>query len=186
MALDTGLDLSLVDDILKAFAQANKVHYRDGWVVLVNRMTHQSQSPMVQKGIQREMSGISRDIIDFAEKKFKEKPYGIDSVSIPRLSIVKLSKVKSSIVKSSKARPKNVEEVKKYLDEKGIVGFTAEQFMDYQEVVGWVYGKNKIPIKDWKATVRQWSRREKPGDSKNSDIVKKFYERKHDKKGIPG
>ncbi len=157
MALDTGLELSIVNDLLIGFAYDNKVHYRDGWVVLVNRMTHQSQSPMVQKGIQREMSGISRDIIDFAKKKFEEKPYGIDTLSIPRLSIVKLSKVKSSLVKSSKARPKNVEEVQKYLDEKGIVVFNADEFWNFYESKGWMIGKNQM--KDWRAAVGTWTRR---------------------------
>ena len=36
----------------------------------------------------------------------------------------------------------------------------AERFVDYYSSVGWKVGKN--PMKDWKAAVRAWSRRDTP------------------------
>ena len=36
-----------------------------------------------------------------------------------------------------------------------------QAFFDYYESVGWTVGKNK-PMKDWRAAVRTWERREKP------------------------
>lgn len=35
----------------------------------------------------------------------------------------------------------------------------AQAFIDHYEACGWVVGKNK-PMKDWKAAVRQWNRRQ--------------------------
>lgn len=35
----------------------------------------------------------------------------------------------------------------------------AQEFVDHYESCGWVVGKNK-PMKDWKAAVRQWNRRQ--------------------------
>lgn len=35
-----------------------------------------------------------------------------------------------------------------------------QEFIDHYEACGWVVGKNK-PMKDWKAAVRQWNRRQR-------------------------
>lgn len=40
-----------------------------------------------------------------------------------------------------------------------------DAFMDHYEACGWVVGKNK-PMKDWKAAVRQWARRDKSEHTK--------------------
>ena len=42
-----------------------------------------------------------------------------------------------------------------------------QAFFDYYEKVGWVYGKSKLPIKDWKACVRTWERNENKIDENN-------------------
>ena len=59
-----------------------------------------------------------------------------------------------------------LEEIKAYCDErKNKVDPSA--FFDYYEKVGWVYGKSKIAIKDWKACVRTWER----NDKNSTDIL---------------
>ncbi len=188
IALDTGLTVKQVSAILKAFTCDNKVHYYNGYVILVNRIRHQWRSPKVKTGIEREMSRISRDIVDYASRISDKSTYSIDTISENALGYVKLSSVKLGSVELSKARPKNVEEVQKYLDEKGITVFTGEQFFDFYASKGWMVGKNQMV--DWHKAVGTWVHKKKEeahtDDSKNSDIVKKFYERKHDKKGIPG
>ena len=50
-----------------------------------------------------------------------------------------------------------LEEVKAYITEKKSK-VDPQAFFDYYTKVGWVYGKNKLPIKDWKACVRTWER----------------------------
>ena len=61
-----------------------------------------------------------------------------------------------------------IEEVQAYCRERGN-SVDANRFVDYYEANGWKVGKN--PMKDWKATVRNWERRDKDGrqTSKGTD-----------------
>lgn len=54
--------------------------------------------------------------------------------------------------------PPTVEEVESYCEEKGYI-VSASNFVDFYEAKGWMIGKNKM--KDWKAAVRTWVRRNK-------------------------
>ena len=56
-----------------------------------------------------------------------------------------------------------VDEVMKDCREQGF-SVDAERFVDHYESNGWMVGKNKM--KDWKAAVRNWSRKEKPKNGK--------------------
>ena len=60
--------------------------------------------------------------------------------------------------------PPTREQVQEYITEKGYQ-VDAEHFIDYYTSNGWRVGKN--PMKDWKATVRNWNRKEK--DDRHSD-----------------
>lgn len=46
-----------------------------------------------------------------------------------------------------------------------------EEFYDYQESIGWVYGKSLKPIVDWKAAMRTFARNKEKW-SKDSDTYK--------------
>lgn len=59
--------------------------------------------------------------------------------------------------------PPTVDEVKQYCQEQGF-SVDAERFVDHYESNGWMVGKNKM--KDWKAAVRNWGRKEKPNNGK--------------------
>lgn len=59
--------------------------------------------------------------------------------------------------------PPTVNEVKVYCKEQGY-SVDAERFVDHYESNGWMVGKNKM--KDWKAAVRNWNRKEKPNNGK--------------------
>lgn len=52
-----------------------------------------------------------------------------------------------------------LEQLQEYIAENNYT-INAEYFIDYYESKGWVVGKSKM--KDWKATVRNWARNEKP------------------------
>lgn len=60
-----------------------------------------------------------------------------------------------------------VEELRAYAVEIAWPKFEAEGFLDHYEAVGWVVGRNRTPMKDWKAAVRLWRRnqREWAGES---------------------
>lgn len=57
------------------------------------------------------------------------------------------------------------EEVREYCREKGFP-IDAERFCDYYESNGWVVGKS--PMRDWKAAVRTWARKEKDSQGVNT------------------
>lgn len=56
-----------------------------------------------------------------------------------------------------------LEELKEYCD-KSSLSVDCQYFYDYYESNGWLVGKNKM--KDWKATLRNWNRRNKKDNSK--------------------
>ena len=59
--------------------------------------------------------------------------------------------------------PPTVHEVQAYCQEHGY-SVDAERFVDFYESNGWMVGKNRM--KDWRATVRNWSRKEKQNHGK--------------------
>ena len=61
--------------------------------------------------------------------------------------------------------PPSVEEVQAYCVEKGY-NVDPERFVDYYTSNGWKVGRN--PMKDWKAAVRSWERKEKPNGKAES------------------
>jgi len=61
--------------------------------------------------------------------------------------------------KSNKFIPPTLEEVKAYCQERKN-NVDANKFVDFYESKGWMIGKNKM--KDWKAAVRTWERKDKP------------------------
>lgn len=67
----------------------------------------------------------------------------------------------------------SIQEIKDYCAERKN-NVNAEQFFDFYEANGWVQGKGK-PIKDWKACVRTWERKEST-QTKRSDIIPEYNE----------
>lgn len=66
------------------------------------------------------------------------------------------------------SRPQSVEDVCEYFRHLGLNGrseIEAEKFFDHYTANGWKVGKN--PMKDWKATARNWKRNVKPEKKKN-------------------
>lgn len=97
---------------------------------------------------------------------------------------VNKSRVKESIVDKRERRdlqerrftPPALEEVQRYVSEKGY-RIDAQRFIDYYASNGWKVGKN--PMRDWKATVRNWQRRENTqspiAESQKGEIQPKFF-----------
>lgn len=62
--------------------------------------------------------------------------------------------------RTKKFVPPTVEEVAAYCTEHGYA-IDAERFVAHYETVGWVYGKNRVPIKSWKSAVVTWVKNDK-------------------------
>lgn len=61
--------------------------------------------------------------------------------------------------------PPTLDEIRDYCNEKGFA-LDADEIHDYYQSKGWLVGK--VPMKDWKAAVRQWARRDGRGEFANS------------------
>ena len=68
------------------------------------------------------------------------------------------TKVESKKVGNVRFLPPSLDEVRKYVLEKGF-SVDAENFVNFYESKGWFVGKNKM--KNWKAAVATWEKREK-------------------------
>lgn len=85
----------------------------------------------------------------------------------PRLGKVSIGK--DSIDKESKGKrftPPTVEEVREYVTSNNY-NVDADNFVDFYESKGWLVGKNKM--KDWKAAVRTWARRDNGNNTGTSN-----------------
>ena len=81
----------------------------------------------------------------------------------------------SSKEKRKRFTPPTLEEVSAYCRELNS-RIDPQQFIDYYTANGWVQGKGK-PIKDWKATVRTWNRREnKPQNKATEEVNARIFE----------
>ena len=54
--------------------------------------------------------------------------------------------------------PPTVEQLKEYAAEIGFKTFDPQAFLDHYEMVGWVVGKSRTPMKSWRPAVRVWQR----------------------------
>jgi hypothetical protein len=94
---------------------------------------------------------------------------GIDTLSIPfQYPIDTLSRSASAPTAKPKKEVKRftkptVEEIAEYCAAQGN-GLDAQQIFDHYEACGWVQGRGRKPIKDWKAAVRTWERSRKTFD----------------------
>lgn len=72
----------------------------------------------------------------------------------------------------------SLENVIGYCQEMGITNIDAQKFIDYYESNGWKVGKN--PMKDWKATVRNWARQDYGKAEKANTKIHDYSEREYD------
>lgn len=64
--------------------------------------------------------------------------------------------------------PPTLEQVAAYCEERGNT-VNPEAFVSFYESKGWMVGKNRM--KDWKAAVRTWEQKEKPGSERRRRIL---------------
>lgn len=86
--------------------------------------------------------------------------------SIDKYSIDKYSIEKEKLKEKRFTKP-TIEEIQKYCDERNN-GINAEAFYDFYESKNWYVGKNKM--KDWRACIRTWEKRD---DKK--DVIPKWF-----------
>ena len=72
-----------------------------------------------------------------------------------------------SITRARRFTPPTLDDVLAYVRERGS-DVDPQRFLDFYASKGWMVGKN--PMKDWKAAVRTWEKREDTGNNSNPTI----------------
>lgn len=82
--------------------------------------------------------------------------------------------------KSSRFSAPTVEQVRDYCREKGLTKTDPQSFVDFYASKGWMVGSSHM--KDWRAAVRNWSRRDKsvPYHGKPPNRFNNFQQRQYD------
>lgn len=106
------------------------------------------------------ISQTARELLDAAVLEF-DSPQGklIDRMIIQFCAKKETTvKVKQSLSKkpSKKFIKPTMEEAGNYFVEKGFGLEMGQQFVDHYSTNGWLVGRMKAPMKDWKAAIRTW------------------------------
>lgn len=111
----------------------------------------------------------------------KPKPNNNQTVTTPEPNVyvnvndnVNAKKKKDTSVSKEKASrfiPPTIEDIKAYCEEKGYK-LDYDRFIDYYTSNGWMVGKNRM--KDWRACVRNWARKDSSGCAEYPTKVSKF------------
>lgn len=115
-----------------------------------------------------------REYNRLAKQKSRERQrllQDVNDMSMTSQSGQDTDKDKDKEIETDKKRkrftPPTVEEVKAYCTERGNK-INAEQFVDFYSSKGWMVGKN--PMKDWKACIRTWEKRDEPNGPVSSGV----------------
>ena len=79
-----------------------------------------------------------------------------------RLGKDRLGKGKDKVINKGIFKKPNIEDIKSYCIERKN-GIDPQNFFDRNESIGWVVGRNKTPMKDWRASIRTWEKMENNG-----------------------
>lgn len=138
---------------LEACARRKEVEVESAYLLLCNTQLFKNVC------ISRENTGVSPENDDISEQsKVKEKERKQKETDI------KVSNAADA--PRTRFTPPSMEEVKAYCEERGN-RIDPQVFIDYYTANGWVMGAGR-PIKDWKACVRTWERRERANREQDS------------------
>ena len=155
-----------------------------GYLVVTKKMPNETQSGRIeyQYDIYETKQGVEKQGVE--KQGVENQPVDFQPIENPLQSNTNKSNtnnqdtyISNTERESNKTRtrfiPPTVEEVKAYCIERNN-RIDAEHFVDYYTSNGWVVGK--VKMKDWKATVRGWEKRE-PVFAKNNKKEDREYMR---------
>lgn len=156
LALDTFIKLGMIENDVKG-------------IYLLNFEKHQSLDKLEKIKEQNRLRA----------KKFRDKQKGLPeptndvTLRVTQSNAIDIDKdieedidiEKENINKRKSFKKPSIEEVQEYCTQRQN-GINAEHFIDYYEANGWKVGKN--PMKDWKAAIRTWEKRNGGGTNANS------------------
>ena len=144
LAKKTGINSSKIERILKVLEIEQQIEQRtcsvNRLITITNWAMYQQSEPQSEQRVNHERTTSE------PPKNKNERNKNINNIFINRARVPRTC---------DKARPKDVAEVNEYCRSLNRSEY-GQQFIDHYESVGWVYGKSKHPIKDWKAACRNW------------------------------
>ena len=156
--LETGYNCETIEKLIDVFVEMGKVKYcpETREILLLNWHKHNnSQSSKVKRCVEKEMEQIKHEPFKRYCIDTLLIDYGYSMDTFPKKE--KEKEKEKEPTKRSKFAPPSIEEVKAYCKERGN-GVDAEHWHDFYTSKNWMVGKNKM--KDWRAAVRTWERRE--------------------------
>ena len=168
LANELGFETSTVELALKILASLGMISEIDGYIQIEGWDDHQSADKLEQI---REQNRIRKQ----KERERKQIAMSRDGhVTVTQCHATDIDKeIDKDIDKDIKVRrftPPTPTEVQQYCSESGHY-IDADAFVDFYNSKNWMVGKNKM--KDWKAAVRTWEKRDAytPQQAKHSGIA---------------
>lgn len=162
-------------------------------ISVCNWMIYQGNQQINPKINQLESAENQMDDFDFFEEPTSNQPADNQQITNDQPASNHNQEIrtenKEGIKKESKEKDhhkKNfvrptLEEIKAYCQENGLC-IDAEYFFDYYNSNGWKVG-GKSPMKDWRATARNWARRQVSKQSENHGNIIHEYKFRPDESG---
>ena len=166
MSWETGYSIETIDRLIERFATVHEVIRFDQdtrELLLINWYKYNwTSSVKFRKPLLKQIESIKcSKFKDFLMEIYKDT----DTVSIPyqygmdtTVTVSVTDTVSDTDKKKRKFTPPSVDEVRAYCNERGN-GVDPEQFVAFYTSKGWKVGNN--PMKDWKAAVITWEKRNK-------------------------
>lgn len=145
LCVETGLSRQQVRTALSKLISTNeitKISTKTYTLICVNKWADYQYCPDVAN---QEITNVATN-----------RPY---STATTTKEVKEVKEDKKEIYKERFVRP-SLDEIKAYCESRHN-GVDAERFYDYYQSNGWVQGKSRKPIKDWRACVRTWERNTK-------------------------
>lgn len=163
---------------LKTFEEFGMIEILNGCVTIPNWSKHQASDRIEQKN--EYMKNYMREYRErqkaLTDGKANSKTNSKANVSPSEKNIEKITEEKDES-KKGRFTPPTPQEVEAYCRERGN-GISGEAFCDSYASKGWMIGKT--PMKDWKAAVRTWEKRDGtwPGGTAGKKVSAQRYEQR--------
>lgn len=176
---------STINLALRTFEEFGMIEIINDAITIPNWSKHQTLDQLEErKEYMREYMKKYREkqkLLTDGESKTNSKVY--NKVNVNSLD-KDIEKEKDKDNKNKRFIKPTLEDVQEYCQQRNN-NINPEHFIDYYEANGWKVGKN--PMKDWKAAIRTWEKRDyetNPKQSGKKEIVPEWMDKKIEKKPL--
>lgn len=162
-----GKDIKTIQLALSVFQNLEMIEMMDNKIYLLNWEKHQSLDKLeAKKRYDREYQKTKRNerLLEnrttIVRAEYDNRSLDIELDKDIEIDIDKEFLNNNIIYNNSNFQKPTHAEIQEYINSiKTEMPIDVERFYDYYEAVGWMVGKN--PMKDWKAMIRRWGKRQK-------------------------